>query len=122
MHKAKLPFPLQVLLITIWIVPKVCSCQTLHCEMYRPHIIVKAIIGKSTFSCFVRFMSIIVRAPPRTVKQVRFFLGMTGYYRQYIRGYAQIAQPLTELTKKRSRFAWNDQCQAAFVSLKQALT
>ena len=47
---------------------------------------------------------------------------MAGYYRQCIRGYAQIAQPLTELTKKRSRFAWNDQCQAAFVSLKQALT
>ena len=60
--------------------------------------------------------------PPRTVKQVRSFLGMTGYYRQCIRGYAQIAQPLTELTKKRSRFAWNDQCQAAFLSLKQALT
>ena len=60
--------------------------------------------------------------PPRTVKQVRSFFGMTGYYRQCIRGYAQIAQPLTELTKKRSRFAWNDQCQAAFLSLKQALT
>ena len=36
--------------------------------------------------------------PPRTAKQVRSFLGMTGYYRQCIPGYARLAQPLTELT------------------------
>ena len=58
---------------------------------------------------------------PRTVKQVRSFLGMTGYYRQCIPHYAELAQPLTALTKKRRRFDWNSQCQAAFDSLKRAL-
>ena len=57
----------------------------------------------------------------RTVKQVRSFLRMTGYYRQCIPHYAELAQPLTALTKKRSRFDWNSQCQAAFDSLKRAL-
>ena len=59
--------------------------------------------------------------PPKTVKQVRSFLGMAGYYRQCIPGYAKLAQPLTELTKKRQRFRWSDQCQTAFDSLKTAL-
>ena len=46
---------------------------------------------------------------------------MTGYYRQCIPGYANLAHPLTELTKKRHRFAWTDRCQAAFDSLKKIL-
>ena len=49
----------------------------------------------------VKTSSIANMPSPRTVKQVRSFLGMTGYYRQCIQGYAELAQPLTELTKKR---------------------
>jgi len=37
---------------------------------------------------------------PKTVKQVRAFLGFTGYYRCFIKDYAKIAQPLHDLTKK----------------------
>ena len=59
--------------------------------------------------------------PPRTVKQVRSFLGMAGYYRQCIQNYADLAQPLTELTRKRKRFYWSPVCQQAFDKLKQAL-
>ena len=49
---------------------------------------------------------------------------MAGYYRQYLphyADYAELAQPLTALTKKRRKFDWNSQCQAAFESLKKAL-
>ena len=46
---------------------------------------------------------------------------MTGYYRQCIPGYARLAQPLTELTKKRRKFDWTRPCQAAFDNLKKAI-
>ena len=57
--------------------------------------------------------------PPHNMKQIQSFLGITGYYRQCIRGYANISQPLTELTKKRQKFVWNSQCQSALDSLKK---
>ena len=46
---------------------------------------------------------------------------MAGYYRQCIHKYADIAKPLTELTKKRKRYHWSPVCQQAFDTLKKAL-
>jgi len=48
---------------------------------------------------------------PRTVTNVRSFLGLTGYYRKYIRSYAQLAAPLFELTRKDVDFVWDMGCQ-----------
>jgi hypothetical protein len=58
---------------------------------------------------------------PTTVVSVRSFLGLTGYYRRFIRGYAKLAGPLFELTKKDVDFIWNEDCQRAFGALKRAL-
>lgn len=56
-----------------------------------------------------------------TRKQLKGFLGLTGYYRKFIRGYAYISGPLEELLKKNIEWIWIDDQQRAFETLKQAI-
>ena len=55
--------------------------------------------------------AILALVPPRTVREVRGFLGCVGYYRRFIGNYAKVATPLTELLKKETEFVWTDQRQ-----------
>jgi len=59
--------------------------------------------------------------PPRTPKQVKSFLGVTGFYRMFIQGYSIISEPLRHLLRKNVKFKFDDKCQAAFEKLKSAL-
>ena len=59
---------------------------------------------------------------PTTKKQVKAFLGLTGYYRKFIPSYSQVALPLTELTKESVSFVWGPTQQRAFDALQDALT
>ena len=59
---------------------------------------------------------------PRNRRDVRAFLGMSGYYRKFIPCYSDIAAPLTDLTKKDVKFAWTELEQAAFELLQYRLT
>ena len=60
---------------------------------------------------------------PTTKKEVRTFLGITGYYRRFIENYSSIAAPLTDLTKKDTphRIKWSQECDNAFKKLKGVL-
>lgn len=60
-------------------------------------------------------------APPRDIKGVRSFIGMAGYYRQLIPGFADLAHPLNMLTKKWARFHWTEECQKAWEAIRDAL-
>ena len=59
---------------------------------------------------------------PKTVRDLRSFLGLASFYRSFIAGFAGIATPLHQLTKKDIVFVWNDEAHAAFNHLKHALT
>ena len=60
--------------------------------------------------------------PPKTATEVRSFLGLAGYYRQYVKNFTAIASPLHALTKKDAVFHWSASCQDAFDRLKMLLT
>lgn len=58
---------------------------------------------------------------PRTIKEVRGFLGLTRYYRRFIKGYGLIAKPLVEILKK-DKLLWTDMANKIFNELKTTMT
>jgi hypothetical protein len=65
--------------------------------------------------------SILSWQTPTTITQLRGFLGLTGYYRRFVKQYASICKPLHDSLKKNS-FVWGDKQQEAFSLLKKSMT
>ena len=58
---------------------------------------------------------------PRTPKEIKQFLGLTGYYRKFVPHFSEISRPLAKLTAKDTQFEWTPQCQFSFKMLIDAL-
>ncbi|KAL0545247.1 hypothetical protein IC582_020397 [Cucumis melo] len=58
---------------------------------------------------------------PKDITGLRGFLGLTGYYRRFVKSYGEIAAPLTKLLQKNA-FKWDENATLAFESLKKAMT
>lgn len=56
---------------------------------------------------------------PRNVKKLCATLGHTGYYRKFIKAYAQITVPMEKLLKKDITFCWDEECQCILDVLKE---
>uniref|UniRef100_A0A2N9IGG3 Reverse transcriptase domain-containing protein n=1 Tax=Fagus sylvatica TaxID=28930 RepID=A0A2N9IGG3_FAGSY len=59
---------------------------------------------------------------PKTVKDIRSFLGHAGFYRRFIKDFSVISRPLCNLLSKDTPFEWTEACQEAFEKLKGTLT
>jgi hypothetical protein len=59
---------------------------------------------------------------PKSVTQIRSFLGLVGYYHRFIPNFSKIVKPMTQLLDKEVKFKWILQCEEAFLTLKKLLT
>ena len=59
---------------------------------------------------------------PKNVKDVRKFLGLTNYYRRFIKDFSQVARPMNMLTRKDVKWVWEKSQQKAFDELKGVFT
>ena len=58
---------------------------------------------------------------PQDVGQLRSFLGLTNYFRKFLKNYSAVVAPLTRLTGKTKQWQWTTECQKAFTMVKEML-
>ena len=59
---------------------------------------------------------------PKSVFEIRNFLGLTRYYRRFIEDFSRLAALMTRLTRNEVKFVWDDSCERVFQELKRWLT
>ena len=59
---------------------------------------------------------------PKSVFEIRSFLGLAGYYRRFIKDFSRLAAPMTKLTRQEVKFGWDDRYEEAFQELKRRIT
>jgi len=84
---------------------------------YMGHLIQEGTVTPNTD----KIQAILLWPKPTFLTTLRAFLGITGFYRKFICGYATLASPLTDLLKL-TKFRWTTAAQEAFVQLKKKLT
>ena len=98
--------------------PRKCQFAMAQCS-YLGHVVGNGAVRpeKSKLDAITSFQQ------PKTKKEVRAFLGLTGYYRRFIPDFATIAVSLSDLVRKNSpnQVVWSHTCEQAFTSLKKLL-
>lgn len=99
------------------------TCKSKKCELFRRSVkFLGHVVSADGLKCDPDKVKAVAEWPvPRTVRDVRSFLGLASYYRKFIPHFADIASSLADLTKKRATFVWGDEQQEAFDYLKNAL-
>ena len=93
------------------------------CEFWLPGVIYLGhVISEDGIANPERVQAILDWTPPKNVKQVRSFLGLSSYCRRFVENLSKIARPLTNLLHKGVKFEWVDKCQESFQALKDKLT
>ena len=59
---------------------------------------------------------------PKSVFELRSFLGLAGYYKRFIEDFFRLAAPMTRITRNEVKFEWNDLCEKASQELKRRFT
>ncbi|XP_072178543.1 uncharacterized protein [Diadema setosum] len=93
------------------------------CEFSRAKVVFLGhIVGHGSVKPVEAKVETILNFPrPQSKRELRRFLGMTGYYRKFCHNFADVATPLTNMLRKDSQFDWSDDCQVAFNRLKAML-
>lgn len=93
------------------------------CEFAKDHIdfLGFVISAKGILPGTKKIEAIAKYVEPRTVHEVRQYLGLTGFFRRFIANYAQIARPISDLTRGGVSFKWGSAQQRAFEDLREKL-
>uniref|UniRef100_A0A2N9IMW2 RNA-directed DNA polymerase n=1 Tax=Fagus sylvatica TaxID=28930 RepID=A0A2N9IMW2_FAGSY len=110
--------------LPIWCVEKGLVLNWEKCHfMVTSGIVLGHVVSSKGIEVDKAKVDLILNLPtPKTVRDVRSFLGHAGFYRRFIKDFSAISRPLCNLLLKESTFEWTESCEVAFKKLVQLLT
>jgi transposase InsO family protein len=94
------------------------------CDFFKSEVeFLGHVVGNGMIKMSSDKMNTIMKWPPlKTISDVRSFIGLCNYYRKFIKGFSQLAAPLTDLLKDGRDIIWSSTQQIAFDRLKMAVS
>ena len=94
--------------------------KEIKCNFLKKHIQYLGCIvsGEGIMPLPEKLLSIKKMLPPKTLKEIKQFLGLMGYYRKFVPRFSDLARALNALTRKNIEFEWTQKCQESFELLK----
>ena len=83
------------------------------CEfwLHKVHFLGHVVSSKGISVDPIKIEAVINWKAPKSVTEIRSFLGLVGYYRRFVEGFSRIAAPLTALTRKGKKYEWTLKCE-----------